>query len=149
MNSLTERELKILSYLIEADGFINGDDLSSRLGISKKTIQREIGNLHEILKYENCAIESVPSKGYRLDKDHKSKLIDLLYTINDKDIVIPTTQKSRQEWLIHKFISLSFNDEPITLQKLCDELYISMTSLKCDLRPVSYTHLTLPTICSV
>lgn len=134
MNSLTERELKILSYLIEADGFINGNDLSSRLGISEKTIQREIGNLHEILKYENCAIESVPSKGYRLDKDHKSKLIDLLYTINDKDIVIPTTQKSRQEWLIHKFISLSFNDEPITLQKLCDELYISMTSLKCDLR---------------
>ena len=40
VNNLTERELKILSYLIDEDDFINGDDLSSRLGISKKTIQR-------------------------------------------------------------------------------------------------------------
>ena len=33
VNNLTERELKILSYLIDEDDFINGDDLSSRLGI--------------------------------------------------------------------------------------------------------------------
>lgn len=134
MNNLTERELKILSYLIDEDDFINGDDLSSRLGISKKTIQREIGSMNEILKDENCAIESVPSKGYRLGKDEKSKLINVLFLTKDKDQVIPTTQQSRQEWLIHKFISLSFNDEPVTLQKLCDELYISMTSLKYDLK---------------
>jgi transcriptional antiterminator len=63
VNNLTERELKILSYLIDEDDFINGDDLSSRLGISKKTIQREVGSMNEILKDENCAIESVPSKG--------------------------------------------------------------------------------------
>lgn len=134
VNNLTERELKILSYLIDEDDFINGDDLSSRLGISKKTIQREIGSMNEILKDENCAIESVPSKGYRLGKDEKSKLINVLFLTKDKDQVIPTTQQSRQEWLIHKFISLSFNDEPVTLQKLCDELYISMTSLKYDLK---------------
>ena len=48
VNNLTERELKILSYLIDEDDFINGDDLSSRLGISKKTIQREIGSMNEI-----------------------------------------------------------------------------------------------------
>lgn len=134
VNNLTERELKILSYLIDEDDFINGDDLSSRLGISKKTIQREIGSMNEILKDENCAIESVPSKGYRLGKDEKSKLINVLFLTKDKDQVIPTTQQSRQEWLIHKFIFLSFNDEPVTLQKLCDELYISMTSLKYDLK---------------
>lgn len=134
VNNLTERELKILSYLIDEDDFINGDDLSSRLGISKKTIQREVGSMNEILKDENCAIESVPSKGYRLEKDEKSKLINLLFSTKDKDQVIPTTQQSRQEWLIHKFISLSFNDEPVTLQKLCDKLYISMTSLKYDLK---------------
>lgn len=134
VNNLTERELKILSYLIDEDDFINGDDLSSRLGISKKTIQREIGSMNEILKDENCAIESVPSKGYRLGKDEKLKLINVLFLTKDKDQVIPTTQQSRQEWLIHKFISLSFNDEPVTLQKLCDELYISMTSLKYDLK---------------
>lgn len=134
VNNLTERELKILSYLIDEDDFINGDDLSSRLGISKKTIQREIGSMNEILKDENCAIESVPSKGYRLGKDEKLKLINVLFLTKDKDQVIPTTQQSRQEWLIHKFISLSFNDEPVTLQKLCDKLYISMTSLKYDLK---------------
>ena len=134
VNNLTERELKILSYLIDEDDYINGDDLSSRLGVSKKTIQREMGSMNEILKDENCAIESVPSKGYRLEKDEKSKLINLLFSTKDKDQVIPTTQQSRQEWLIHKFISLSFNDEPVTLQKLCDELYISMTSLKYDLK---------------
>lgn len=134
VNNLTERELKILSYLIDEDDYINGDDLSSRLGVSKKTIQREMGSMNEILKDENCAIESVPSKGYKLEKDEKSKLINLLFSTKDKDQVIPTTQQSRQEWLIHKFISLSFNDEPVTLQKLCDELYISMTSLKYDLK---------------
>ena len=132
--NLTERELKMLSYLIDEDDYVSGDDLSSRLGISKKTIQREILSLNEILKDENCAIESVPSKGYKLEKNEKSKLINLLYSTNDKEQVIPTTQESRQEWLIHKFISLSFNDEPVTLQKLCDELFISMTTLKNDLK---------------
>lgn len=92
VNNLTERELKILSYLIDEDDFINGDDLSSRLGISKKTIQREIGSMNEILKDDNCAIESVPSKGYRLGKDEKSKLINVLFLTKDKDQVIPTTR---------------------------------------------------------
>lgn len=41
VNNLTERELKILSYLIDEDDFINGDDLSSRLGISKKMVLRQ------------------------------------------------------------------------------------------------------------
>ena len=139
MNSLTEREIKIITYLIDEEDYINGDDLSSRLGISKKTIQREIGSMNEILKEKNCAIESVPSKGYRLEKEKKSKLIGLLFSMTDKDRVIPTTQQSRQEWLIHKFISSSFNDEPVTLQKLCDELYISITSLKCDLKRLKKT----------
>ena len=46
VNNLTERELKILSYLIDEDDYINGDDLSSRLGVSKKTIQREMGSIN-------------------------------------------------------------------------------------------------------
>ena len=41
VNNLTERELKILSYLIDEDDFINGDDLSSRLGILKKMVLRQ------------------------------------------------------------------------------------------------------------
>lgn len=45
----------------------------------QKTIQREIGSMNEILKDENCAIESVPSKGYRLGKDEKLKLINVLF----------------------------------------------------------------------
>lgn len=35
--------------------------------------------MNEILKDENCAIESVPSKGYRLGKDEKSQLINVLF----------------------------------------------------------------------
>ena len=36
VNNLTERELKILSYLIDEDDFINGDDLSSWYYVKKK-----------------------------------------------------------------------------------------------------------------
>lgn len=36
VNNLTERELKILSYLIDEDDFINGDDLSSRSEFQKR-----------------------------------------------------------------------------------------------------------------
>ena len=89
VNNLTERELKILSYLIDEDDFINGDDLSSRLGISKKTIQREIGSMNGILKDENCAIESVPSKGYKLEKNEKSKLINLCFSGNTNNFLEP------------------------------------------------------------
>ncbi len=134
MNELTERELKIISILMEEDRYMSSDELSSRLEISAKTIQREIAALNEILITENCAIDTVRSKGYRIAKENKASWLKLFDPNHDSQSVIPTMQKTRLEWLSKKFVYLSFNDQAVLMQELCEELYISMATLKKDLK---------------
>ncbi|NDL67211.1 biotin--[acetyl-CoA-carboxylase] ligase [Anaerotalea alkaliphila] len=57
-----KRQEQLLGILLEAEGFISGEEISRRLGISRTAVWKRIRSLKE----EGCAIESVSNKGYRL-----------------------------------------------------------------------------------
>lgn len=53
---------KILTILKESGGYVSGQDLCSRLGVSRTAVWKAIKQLEE----EGCRIEAVRNKGYRL-----------------------------------------------------------------------------------
>lgn len=52
----------ILRYLKESDGYVSGEDLSRRLGISRSAVWKNINNLRD----NGYVIESVTNRGYRV-----------------------------------------------------------------------------------
>lgn len=56
-------KFKILELLESGDGFISGEEISSKLGISRSAVWKHIGNL----KKAGYSVVSVPSKGYKIE----------------------------------------------------------------------------------
>lgn len=71
---------KILQMLKEADGFISGQEICSRLGVSRTAVWKAIKQLRE----DGYDIEAVNNKGYRLgqvpDVIYEQELRSLLHT---------------------------------------------------------------------
>lgn len=63
---------KILQALLEAEGFLSGQQLSALLGVSRTAVWKAIGKLKE----EGYEIEAVTNKGYRLVHDHTNDILN-------------------------------------------------------------------------
>ena len=129
------RETAILKLLINEKEYITAQAMASQLNVSKKTIQRTILSLNEELRKQNCFIETVKSRGYRCPDEQKRILCSLLAK-SKTDVWIPTIQQTRTQWLIMKFIVLNYQEKPVTIQALADELFISDATLKNDMKQV-------------
>lgn len=63
-------EDELLTLLSETDGFISGEQLSDRLGITRSAVWKRINRLRE----KGYTIDSVTNKGYRLLKEERGEL---------------------------------------------------------------------------
>ncbi|MCY6354245.1 BglG family transcription antiterminator [Clostridium sp. ZS2-4] len=135
---LNERELKIINFLIDKDHYITGEEISSFIGISSKTLRVDIKNINQKLKAVNTEIACVKGRGYildTLDKNAFNKELIKLYEqkVKNKNF-IPTTASGRNAYIIKRLLILELKENKgITHGELCDELYISLTTLKSDL----------------
>ena len=138
-NSLSSREIKILTCLISCENYLTGKEISQIVGCSIRTIQKEIVELSRFVKNYNCQIESKKGYGYLIVYSNYNDYCDLKDLVNgNRDKCVPTLEQNRVQWLIKKLSLLYIKeDKPcIKLDDLCDELYISMSTLKNDLKTV-------------
>lgn len=138
---LSKREMEIIQFLMDKDDYINGETISTFMGISSKTLRSDIKNINQQLIEINSKICGVRGKGYILESDNKENLYRKLLELyeSDTNIVqfIPTTLEGRVNYIIKKLLSLELKkDKGITHKKLCDSLFIGLTTLKNDLNIV-------------
>lgn len=76
---------EILKYLKEADGYVSGQDLSDRLGVSRTAVWKIIRQLED----EGYVIEAVRNRGYRLGQQGE------VYTAAEIESVIDTERAGR------------------------------------------------------
>ncbi|MCI1985925.1 MAG: helix-turn-helix domain-containing protein [Lactobacillus sp.] len=67
----TPRQLAIIQVLIDTDMFISGTDLAKRVGISVKTLQKEMHQIQALLASYQIEIITQRGKGYFLKVDSK------------------------------------------------------------------------------
>lgn len=139
MIKATSRQRGIINAIISAEGYISGNDLAKINQISVKTVQRDIKDINEFLQSYNCEIISKRSHGYKIKYDNYDNYKMLKSIVGEIDCnCVYTLEENRVEWLIRKlaFLYVDSETESIKQDELCDELFISLSTLKNDLKVV-------------
>lgn len=135
----TEREIKIINYLMGKDDYVNGEVISTFLGISSKTFRSDIKKINQQFVDLNlkAKILGVRGKGYFIEIENSesfNKKIQKIQGSNNELQFIPTTVEGRVHYIINELLILEFReDRGITQEQLCDQLFISLATLKRDL----------------
>ncbi|WP_018659863.1 BglG family transcription antiterminator [Allofustis seminis] len=129
MYGLSNRETLILCYL-NPDNFITSNKLSANLSVTERTIVNDISKLKIFLRKMGNDIIAKQGMGYILKKLLNIN-IDKNQMIKNKDLIL--NNYDRVAYIIHKFI---FMDGFATIDSLCDELYISKSTLNKAIKTV-------------
>lgn len=133
MNELIRRHRDILSFIFNAEGFINGNVLARMCGVSIRTIQLDIKVINSILKKYGIKISSVVIKGYYLDDKSKEVLKEksIIRNVIDNEYVneTPNTPFERQMYILMRLTIKNY----ISIGELADGLYVSESSINKDI----------------
>lgn len=125
MNNLSTRGLEIIKILKKLNHPVSSVALSEEIGCSTKTIQSEIKGINKQLK--DTKIVSIRGVGYQLEGKIDEQEFNSNYTGN----------VDRIEYIIKIMVNLYLkNAGNIKLEELADSMYISVSSVKNDLKEV-------------
>lgn len=128
---IMERRSKILQ-LIKTENYVTYDELSEILQVSKKTIYNEIIALNDELSAFGAKIESKPRHGLILKISDKKAYEEYLSSLKEEQA--ENGNGDLRELSIARRIITS--DHAIKMDDLCEELYISRSTLNADLKKV-------------
>ena len=133
--NLNKRESLIL-YLLNKTDTITAKEISDSLNVSVRTVKNDISLLRSKLEVFNILINSTPGLGYSLELS-KSKVSpkDIITTINESvdSIKSFSTNYDRVIYIIKKLIDYY---DGVNFEDLADEMYISLSTLRNDLKSV-------------
>ncbi len=137
VNIQNKRLLKILKLLLNNKNSLTGEEISRLIGVSSRTIRTDIKNLNDLLKRNGGIINSDKAKGYGLEIKDKNAFNK--FQINEEVDNNPfeakvSTPEERISYIITKLLFNALNDEQITQMDLADEMFISLSTLKNDLK---------------
>ena len=131
---LHERQRKILRYLNESGGCMTGAELSQRLNISSRTIRSDIVEINRRIPAEIGQIQASRGSGYRLVIHDREQFHSYISTgLN----LLTREDRSR-----HLLVALLWATEPLSLEQLEDEMFVSRTTLEGDIRWLQSSWLT-------
>ncbi|HEP5237167.1 TPA: BglG family transcription antiterminator, partial [Streptococcus pyogenes] len=130
---LSKKELAIITFLIHhKEQFVSSATLAEVIGMSDRTVRKYLKELISSLPEHGAHIISKQGRGYCLEIDH-SMAFDIFWqeSVTSKKRLADVTQVEesvdREDYVLHKFF---FEDAVQDFEELCQELYISRTTLK-------------------
>lgn len=133
--AFTDRQLIILYELAHTDN-ITASTLSLSLGVSIRTIKKEIKILKEILREYDIYLDSIPGVGYHISQDSSNKTI-LTSLFNSKFLKrAHKFYKSNHERVNHIIVTLLFAKEYIKIDDLASSMYIARSTINNDIKEV-------------
>jgi lichenan operon transcriptional antiterminator len=134
---LSQRLQKILELLNESRDTVTGEFLCSSLGVSSRTIRSDIKELNDILENNGASIISEKARGYKLEVMDKSLFNILINSIRKNITLDNNTSLGRAENIIVKLLINKLDEiDGITQVELADSLFVSISSLKNDMKIV-------------
>lgn len=119
---------------ISKDDYKTNQKIAEELSVTARTVQNYVSELRSVLAVHGADIESKPRYGIRLivtDAEKYSKFIDSLNADNSSTL---NSQKERVHYILDYL--LVKKDMTIKYDDLCDQLYVSRTTLLNDLKIV-------------
>lgn len=135
IENASRQDAILLDLLNQEEGFLNTATWCLKYGVSQRTIQNELRELHIILKKYNLILSKTKGGNYqilRLDSKSEQAIQNLMLRLQHHYEQRPSnTQNGRVIYLL-KMLLLS--NEYTTLMKLADTLYISRSTISKDIK---------------
>lgn len=125
---MNSKHLKIINYLIANSNWSSAKVISSQCNVSIRTIRTYITEINQ--SYLDLIDSS--NKGYKINEEFARTIINNF----EKQKKIPQTQKERMHFIIKKLLSSSLSHKNIVISDFEDELFISESTLKNDIKKV-------------
>lgn len=130
INVLSERQIHIISILLNTEGSISGVSLSKNLGITTRTLRNDISNINDEIKNKKVKIYSNPAHGYWIKKEDKKSMKKEIREIrNTIKQAIASTSDERIVMLFYLLI----REKSLKTDKLLERFYVSKTTLNKDI----------------
>ncbi len=136
---MKEDKIKVLLENI-TENFVSSELLASKLGVSSKTVRKQLKDLNTILEQNGAYIETKPKKGFKLIINNQDKYNKFLSSLINKNTSFPQSYEQRVNFIIEYLL---YADNWIKIEDLCDMLYIGQSSIsKClkDVRSYFYEY---------
>ena len=131
-NILSSREKKIIVSIINSHHGITLQDISTEIGVSRRTVLREMSSIYEWFEKREFNVERHSSKGIFLEITESDKL-ELLNELNEEQIVHYYNKKERTLYIITELL---MNKEALKLSYFSTVLQVSEASISTDLNRV-------------
>jgi len=120
---MKEKYLVLIRALMDSTGWITANKLAGILNVSSRSIK------NYVLEINNTFDNPISSsrKGYRIDLEKASAIL------KDTKLTLPQTSQDRVDFIINILVK---QGKRLNFFDLCDKLFISMSTLKNELRKV-------------
>lgn len=110
LNSFHKRQAIFFKTLLEVDEYISADDIADQLGISRRSLSRDMVKMKLVLEKYELALRSKTGSGIRLDGAELSKRLLYLYEVMDyieDEIDLPSeVNETYRDFVLNKNLPL-------------------------------------------
>lgn len=135
---LTRRMAEIIKILSSTNEFITSEKLALQLEVTSRTIREDIKTINHKIKEFKTEIVSKKSKGYKITAESENQLKTLLYKVESENLMVEdnsvtVTPEDRVRFMIKRLL---YSNESIKIESFMDELYVSDSTIKNDLKKI-------------
>ncbi len=123
---LRDRQRRILRFLNGNPAYMTGQALAERLDVTARTVRSDIVEINRYIDPTVAEITSYRGKGYVLQIHDRERFHSYI-----SGNVVLLTREDRTQYLL---LRLLWSEEPLHLDQLEDEMFISRTTLESDIR---------------
>lgn len=142
MELYNKRMIQILDMLIRNKKVLSSDQIALSIGVSSRTIRNDIKELNTLMKHHGASILSEAGSGFYLKVDDQDAFQKLRKEIaedeeGEPDNIIPSDPKERANYIMQKLLKSTL-DSAVVIDSydLADEVFISMSTLKKDIKQI-------------
>ncbi len=118
------KNMALIRYLLEAPN-MTANILADRLNVSTRSVKNYVAEINR--EYADCISSS--REGYSVNATIAKKIID------ENQTHVPQTSHERVTFILSNLMNHN-NNEPVNVYDLCDEMYVSLSTLKNELQKV-------------
>ena len=133
LKNLSSREKKILKILIQAEEYLTAQELAEKIGVSKRTISRELSKLKKAVKKSDLELKSKPSVGIFLTGE-QDVVDEYSQQLRNFDSTFDYSPEGREKYIIEQFL---FSSRFQKSTALAHRLAVTKATISYDLNKVA------------
>lgn len=131
---LDERSTEILKLLVQTDDYVTLDELTQRLGISRRTVYYDMNKINDWLEtLELPPVEYVRTAGYSLPEASRRGIPDTAGAESSAAQQYYLSQRERLAWIAIRLLTA---ESPVFIHRLTELLQVSRGTVLKDLNAV-------------